>query len=166
MAGGEEHTLHVGEALLCGAVEFEDAHEGGGDIRRGRRLAAGGDQRDAAGEFGAVGRETAHDAVAVCVADEVGRRAAHVLDGSRHVVCEVVQRQAVDGGRAAIDTAVADPYGPVSGGFEVVHERVEIADAASQGGNADHQVSIAPLGHFNFAVFHFGTSNVFSLALA
>ena len=86
------------------------------------------------------------------MADEVGGRAADVLDGPRNVVREVAEGQPVEGGRAAVDASVAHADGAVPGGFEVGHEGVEIADAASERRDADHEVSVASDGHVHLAV--------------
>ena len=135
MAGREECVLNVGETLLFGAVQLEDALEGRAGLRRRRDLSPGGDQRDAADQLRTVAGKAAHDAVAVGVAHEMGRPVGQMLDGPRHVIREVVQRQAVHGRRAAADAAVVHAGGPVAGGLEAVHQRSEVLGAAPQGGD-------------------------------
>ena len=150
----KEHELNIREPLLVRAVEFEDAHEGRADLRRRRNLAPGGNQRDAAGQLRAIGGKTADDAVAVSMSHQVSRTAAQMLDDLRRVVREVMQRQPVHCGGTAVNTPRAHSDGPVACGLDVMHQSVEIADAAPQGRYENHHIPAAPHFDCNLAAIH------------
>ena len=43
---------------------------------------------------------------------------------------------------------------PVAGRLEVTYQRVKVVDAASEGGDEDHQVTVTAYAHLNLAAVH------------
>ena len=95
-----------------------------------------------------------HNTVAEGVAHEVSRPARQVLDGSRRIIREIVQRQSRHGGGTVARAAGAYAGGSVAGGREVVHQRIEVVGAAPQGGDEDHQLPAAPHLYLDLAAVH------------
>ena len=154
VAGRKERVLDVGETLLVRPLKLEDAFEGFAGLRRRGRLPPGGDQRHTAHQLRPVGGKATHNTVAEGVAHEVSRPARQVLDDSRRIIREIVQRQSRHGGGTVAGAAGAYAGGPVAGGREVVHQRIEVVGAAPQGGDEDHQLPAAPHLYLDLATLH------------